>query len=182
MRRFCISVFMLMLLFCSCTKRAAIQKIVIDDFNTSVFDTLRNERGIALSDVIVHNKTFIYIANNECSECISNFIDFNDILQESGICSDFNVIYIIYGCDKLAFDYYMNRDEVCIDSRIHVVNDSLDVFHEKVHRFYSNALFYIDEEMKVYYIRSFIPEYEWNITDIINVTKQSCSEQSSIAQ
>lgn len=155
----------------SCAEQASIQKIVVGDFNTSVFDTLKNDKGIILSNIISHNKTYIYLANNECSECISKFIDFNDVLHKSNIYDEYNVVYIIYGCDKLTFDYYMDRENVSFNSKIHIVNDSLDVFHEKIHNFYSNALFYIDEDTTVYSIRNYRPEYEWNFNDIIKATK-----------
>jgi len=158
-------------LYLSCAKSHTFQKSYAEDFDVTIFDTLKNEKGVLLSELIHNKKALLYIANNECSECISKFIDFNDIIQDSCVINDYRVIYIIYGCDKLSFDYYLERENVRINSNVHVVEDTLDIFHGEINNYYSNVLFYIDESKNVYTIQSSSHEDEWNINDIVELTK-----------
>lgn len=150
----------------SCSNSHSFEVEQATSFDTEIFNELKTEEGITLSTLLGdRGATFLYVSNNECAECISHFIDFNNILPDK-IPTNFKFIYLIYGYDKLSFDYYLGKEQVKINSHIHVVHDTLDIFHEKIHDYYSNNLFFIDKKKTIYRIRSPYPEYEWDFSEI----------------
>ena len=69
-------------------------------FDDEIFEELKTEKGIPLSTILGdRDVTFLYVSSNECAECISDFIDFNDILPDE-MPENANFIYLIYGYDK----------------------------------------------------------------------------------
>ncbi len=160
-----LTLFLYIIVF-SCSDSHTFEMEQAASFDDEIFEELKTEKGIPLSTILGdRDVTFLYVSSNECAECISDFIDFNDILPDE-MPENANFIYLIYGYDKLSFDYYMEKEQVKINSHIYMIHDTLDVFHAKIHDYYSNNLFLIDKKKNIYRIMSPYPEYEWNFTEI----------------
>lgn len=159
----------LVIILSSCVDTPTFNIEKATNFDVIIFDSLKTDSGITLSNIICNKKkTLLYIANNECSECISNFIDFNNITKNN-ISQELNLIYVIYGYDKLSFDYYLDRFQIHINEKAFIVYDTLDVFHDKIRNYYSNNLFIINEKGTIYSVKSNIPEYEWNLNELFKI-------------
>lgn len=156
----------LIILLSSCTYSTAFEIEKASSFDRDVFNELRTHRNVLLSDIVDNgNTSFIYTVNNECAQCISDFFDFNEVINNQ-ISHNVNIIYLIYGYDKINFEYYMDRNQTKINPQFCMIYDTVDVFHNRIHDYYSNNLFFIDKEKEIYRIKSLLPEYQWDFSEL----------------
>lgn len=162
MRNLCLLPFVMIMLMVSCDKTQVHYSVSsAESFNMTVIDSVNSVYNCKFKDLLSNGKsTLLYISNNECSECISRFIDFNNIVRSTQIDS-VNIVYWIYGCDHWTFEYYMEPNKTDIRQDVFFLIDTLDVFHKVIHDFYSNNLFVIESPRTIARIMYDKSEYEW---------------------
>ena len=122
-----------------CKPKEDIQFKYIPDFNWNVFDSLQYQNESLNQTLDLSFPHILYVSNNECAECIYNFIKFHkETLQ---IEEHIRYIYIITGYDNAAFTYYLKENEIHLKDNTYLIMDSLDIFHQNMSDYLGNQIF-----------------------------------------
>lgn len=169
MKRLCCLLVVVVAVLASCDKKTHAYSVsAADPFALSVVDSIDAIYGCNLDSVLSAGKpTLLYVCSNECSECVSAFVDFN-----ANVCSKrelpVNVVYWVWGCDFYSFEYYMEQNDISMRHNEWLVMDTLDVLHGLVHDFYSNTLFLVNSDKTVSRLVFDSPECEWDLEGFLN--------------
>lgn len=130
-----------------CNTNEKLRFAYVPNFNWNVLDSLQYKNK-PLSFFLDPNLTsVIYISNNECAECIYNFIKFNK--SSFDIDENIQYIYIITGLDYNTFTYYLKENDVTIKNNSYLIIDSLDTFHQNMSEYIGNHIFVLKENRAV---------------------------------
>lgn len=136
----------IMLIAVGCKPKENIKFTYISDFNWHVLDSLQY-KDKPLSYILDPNLPLVlYISNNECAECIHNFIKFNKSIQNTD--KKIQYVYIITGYDNPMFTYYLKENKVNIKNNAYLILDTLDIFHQNMSKYLGNQIFILKEDKK----------------------------------
>lgn len=167
MRGSCFLSIILLMFLASCNKKRVQYSVSpANNFVISVIDSVDSAYNYKVNDVLTNGQTtLMYVCSNECSECISRFVDFHEKVVSNTIDS-INIVYWIYGYDPTLFKYYMKQHDIEIGENKLLVMDTLDIFHNIIHDFYSNNLFLVKSNKTISRLICDKPEYYWELKDI----------------
>lgn len=115
-----------LLLGCTEAKLESLKIENVSMFGDKTLDSLAYE-GKTLRQLLKDEHiSIIYIVNNECSECIYKYIDFQNEMSQSF--PAMSKIYIVEGCDRTAFRYYVKEHHVETSANSVIIEDTLDIF------------------------------------------------------
>lgn len=164
----CLFVLMAAVLVSCGSKLPAYTMTSADPFDMSAVDSIDSVYGCRLDSVLSDGKpTLLYVCSNECSACISAFVDFHAKVRSSETDS-LDVVYWVYGCDSYSFEYYMEQADISMRHHEWLVMDTLDVFHNVIPDYYSNTLFLVKPDKTMLRIAFEVPEYEWDLDGVID--------------
>lgn len=167
MKNALLSLFSIMF-FVSCKTES---KFTFSLVNSVKYDTICNmllSRDIQLDNKMEDNNCLLfYLSTNECAECLSNTMDFNKMLKAEGSNPPPTILWIT-GNDNTIMEYYMNQNDFKLSEKTILCIDTGDEFHYRCKCVYTNALFVLTKDKKVYLVKSILPVSDWKVEDIID--------------
>lgn len=164
-----ILILLIMLICVSCRTKSIYSFSLVDSIKYETLDSMLLSKNVLLGKEMENNEykcLLFYLTTNECAECLSNMIDFNKVINASNSFSSPAIIWVT-GVDSILMEYYTNQDYFELSKNTVFCIDQEDAFHSIFKCMYTNMLFIVQNNKKIYSIKSESPIYEWNIKDIL---------------
>lgn len=141
-------VLLLFLSNCMGSVEDSIKKENVTMFNEKVLDSLIY-KGQTIREIIKTSSTcIVYVTDNECSECIYNYIEFYNNMEH--IFPDLTKIFIIEGSNITSFHYYLKQKPLISSSKSITIEDSMCVFQSAEQYIGNPHLFVIKDSLNIH--------------------------------
>ena len=158
--------FLIMLVCVSCQTVSNYSLEKVDYIKYENLDSILSLKGDDISEVMgSKDYIFFYLSTNECAECLSNLIDFSQVVNTTNTDS-IPVVLWVTGADSTQMEYYMSQETMEIIDNIFLYSDPEDTFHEKTECHYTNDLFIVWKSKRIDIMKSSDPVYKWNIESL----------------